>query len=288
MGIAHDWAAGFDSPEHHRLWYAGDRQAAGLVHGYPGTPAEMRPLAQALHRAGWTVRAPLLPGMGPEIASLDRHTREDWVEAVRAEWRWLAERHQPVLLVGYSLGAAIALQVATEERVPALALVAPMQRLEGAAFGWLWPAVRRLVPKVRPFRHLIDFYDPHTRDALARYAPGLDLDDPAVRAGIRDYAVSTRLLNEVVQLGREALNQAPCYLNPTLVVQAREDRVISRQATLRLVSRLGGAVRYEEVPGTHDIVTPGCPGWEDVESAVLRFAWDAWQPVSGLKLPQMH
>jgi carboxylesterase len=285
MQITQAWAAGLDSPEHRLLWYAGDRQAAVLVHGYPGTPLEMRGIAEALHRAGWTVRAPLLPGFGPELGTLTHRTRADWVEAVRREWRWLSEFHEPVLLVGYSMGAAIALQVAAEERVPALALIAPMQQAKGPLFNWLWPVLRRVTRQVRPFRHLpIDFYDPHTRENMARYVPGLDLDDPAVRAAIRDFAVPTRLIDELVMLGREAYERAPYYLNPTLVVHARSDRVISRESTLKLVGRLSGPVRYVEVEGNHDVVTPGHPGWVEVEQALQRFAWDTWQPRSGRPL----
>ena len=288
MGITEDWAAGFQAPEHHRLWYAGDRQAAVLVHGYPGTPVEMRGVAEALHRAGWTVRAPLLPGFGPEFGTLDQRTRREWVEAVRAEWRWLSEYHEPALLVGYSMGAAIALQVAAEERVPALALIAPMQRFESALFQYLWPVLRRLTRKVRPFRHLpIDFYDPHTRDNVSRYVPGLDLDDPAVRVAIRDFEVPIRVIDELVQLGREAYDSAPTYLNPALVVHARHDRVISRRSTLRLVERLAGPVQYMEVEGSHDVVTPGHAGWIEVEQALQRFAWDTWQPRSGRNLSRV-
>ena len=46
------------------------RGAALLVHGFPGTPADMRPLAASLAAAGWDVDAPLLPGFGPEIITL--------------------------------------------------------------------------------------------------------------------------------------------------------------------------------------------------------------------------
>ena len=47
-----------------------DKPAAVLVHGFGGTPAEMRGLAEALHRQGWTTEVPLLPGFGSDIATL--------------------------------------------------------------------------------------------------------------------------------------------------------------------------------------------------------------------------
>jgi pimeloyl-ACP methyl ester carboxylesterase len=49
----------------HQPFAEGDGPAtAVLVHGFPGTPAEVRPLAAALVAVGWRVRAPLLPGFG--------------------------------------------------------------------------------------------------------------------------------------------------------------------------------------------------------------------------------
>ena len=45
----------FDGSEHRSfVWTEGDH-AALLIHGFPGTPAEMLPLRTVLRDAGWTV-----------------------------------------------------------------------------------------------------------------------------------------------------------------------------------------------------------------------------------------
>jgi esterase/lipase len=54
--------------------------AALLVHGFPGTPAEMRPLSPILHSAGWTPRGLLLPGSGAQIDSLVQRTAQEWID----------------------------------------------------------------------------------------------------------------------------------------------------------------------------------------------------------------
>ncbi len=46
----------FNGPEHADFTIPGGDPAALLVHGFPGTPAEMRPLAEALNERGWTAR----------------------------------------------------------------------------------------------------------------------------------------------------------------------------------------------------------------------------------------
>ena len=54
----------FDGSEHRSFLWKGSDSAALLVHGFPGTPAEMRPLGTVLRNAGWTVRGLMLPGLG--------------------------------------------------------------------------------------------------------------------------------------------------------------------------------------------------------------------------------
>lgn len=84
--------------------------AALLVHGFGGTPAEMRGLAAALPGAGWTVEALLLPGFGADIATLTGRRYQEWLDAVMAAAQGLRDAgHRPLLLVGYSMGATLAL-----------------------------------------------------------------------------------------------------------------------------------------------------------------------------------
>ncbi|RYG65174.1 esterase, partial [bacterium] len=51
-----------------------------LVHGFTGTPYEVRYLGDRLVEAGYTVRGLRLPGHGTSIADLDRTRWEDWAD----------------------------------------------------------------------------------------------------------------------------------------------------------------------------------------------------------------
>ena len=65
----------YQAPEHQPfLWRGHHTAAALLIHGFPGTPAEMRPAAQALHSAGLTVQGLLLPGFGETTFSASQET----------------------------------------------------------------------------------------------------------------------------------------------------------------------------------------------------------------------
>ena len=67
----------------------------------------MRGLADALNREGWTAQGILLPGFGVDMPSLFRRRHEEWTAAVVAASAELKRAgHRPLMLVGYSMGAA--------------------------------------------------------------------------------------------------------------------------------------------------------------------------------------
>jgi carboxylesterase len=113
----------FDGSDHRSfLWQESDR-AALLVHGFPGTPGEMRPLGTVLKEAGWTVRGLMLPGLGADIEKLDQCTSRMWLDAVQQAMEALKRQHSMILLIGYSLCAALVINAGL--RPDALVLLAP-------------------------------------------------------------------------------------------------------------------------------------------------------------------
>ena len=115
----------FDGCEHRSFLWQQSGRAALLVHGFPGTPAEMRPLGTVLRDAGWTVHGLMLPGLGADIASLEQRAGRDWSDAVRQALAGLQQHYSPVLLVGYSMGGALAVHAAQQLRPSGLVLLAP-------------------------------------------------------------------------------------------------------------------------------------------------------------------
>jgi carboxylesterase len=193
----------FAGPEHRAFELgAGGRQAL-LVHGFPGTPAEMRPLAEVLAARGWRVRAPLLPCFGPDIVNLGRCRWQDWVTAIEAEWAALRVASGPCALIGYSMGAAIALHVAAARPPDRLVLVAPFWSVPGLVARAV-PVLKWVLPRWRPFARA-DFADPALRAQLNRLLPGVDLDDPAVQDFVRrEMALPFAAVHEVLRLGARA------------------------------------------------------------------------------------
>lgn len=264
----------FTAEEHQPFTWNGGRPGALLLHGFPGTPAEIRPLAEILHAQGWTTRGMLLPGLGPEIETLFEREWEEWVEAAAAEMTALAERHRPLLFVGFSLGGAVALNaLARLERIPdgaALLLIAPYWQLGTWWQRLIFHVVKPFLRGVRPLRRA-DFTEPGLRESLTEFMPELDLDDAAVQKMLRDFRVPTRLFDNLLGVGKAARRAAAEARLPALVVQGLEDELVSPDRTRRLLTDLPGPITYHEVAAGHDLIRPESPGWGEVKRVVGEY-----------------
>jgi carboxylesterase len=258
----------------HQPFTTGDGPAtAVLVHGFPGTPAEVRPLAAALHAVGWRVRAPLLPGFGPDWGTLRERRWTEWREAVAAELENAAASGGPVMAVGFSMGGALTLAaLGNGAHADSRVLIAPFMRF-GDRRALLLPLLRHVVPEVRPYEHA-DLDDPFLRQDLSDKLGNVDLDDPATRDRVRrEVTIPTAALDEAVRAGRHAWRVAPRLpARPTLVVQGLRDTTVTPETTVALLRRLRGAPRRLMLDGAdHHVMRPGAPGHDALLRALQRF-----------------
>ena len=83
-----------------------------LVHGFTGSPYEMRPLGEHLARAGYRAAGPALAGHATDPADLDRTTWRDWVRSADDALSMLRERCPTVFVAGLSMGGLVAAELA--------------------------------------------------------------------------------------------------------------------------------------------------------------------------------
>jgi carboxylesterase len=97
-----------------------------LSHGFTGTPASLRPWAEHLAAAGYSVRLPRLPGHGTTWQQMNRTTWDEWFGAVDQAYAELAERCAQVFAGGLSMGAGLVTRLAEEHpEIRGLVLVNP-------------------------------------------------------------------------------------------------------------------------------------------------------------------
>lgn len=259
----------FYSARHETFFWRGGAHAALLIHGFPGTPAEMRPLAALLNKSGWTVCAPLLPGFGAGADSLSKRKCGEWIQATQSAYEELQRDYRTVLLIGNSMGGALAVIVAATAPPAGMVLLAPFTRL---TFRWdlLWHSVRRWPrswlrgrgPMIPPeaARPAV----PNRHDRHGRRSNGCGI--------VRALKTSLGAVHQVRQIGRLAFDSAERVANPTLVLQGQRDWIVKPRDTQRLSQRFAHAAQYVALDGGHDLFDPDAPAWPEVARRVTEFA----------------
>ena len=114
-------------------WFEGNDVGCLLIHGFTGTPQNVRPLADYLARRGLAVAAPRMPGHGTTVEDLDSTGPEDWLGAAEQALAELRSRCSTVFVAGISMGGTITLELARRHSDLAgiVVMAAPVLPLEG-------------------------------------------------------------------------------------------------------------------------------------------------------------
>jgi carboxylesterase len=262
----------YGDPDHQPFSFDAGPSRALLIHGFLGSPRDMRPLARELAQAGITARGLLLPGFAQDPDQLQHVRATDWLDAARAAWVETRAGASRSTLIGFSMGGAIALRLAAEAGMAPdqLILLAPHWKFADRRAAIL-PVAKWVVRRFNPFGR-IDFDNPDTRRTLADLAPGADLDDPVVRRQLRNVlSIPTHALDELRRINKAAATAAARSLSaPAVILQGLQDRTSLPAYSRRLATRIGADLL--EFPGDHLIVDPNRPSWATVRDAIIQHA----------------
>ena len=204
---------------------AGGPAGALLLHGFTGSPASLRPLGDSLGSHGVAVVCPLLPGHGTtRWLDLAGTTAASWTATAGTGLEALAEC-DPVVVVGLSMGAALALELAARrpDRVEGVVLVNPYvrdPRLAGAA------VVRMILPSVKGI--------------------GNDIKKPG-QDEMCNERIPVRTLTQVHALHRATADAMPNVHQPLLILASTEDHTIGDKNPPFVMAHVGSTSK-EVVP----------------------------------------
>ena len=198
-----------------------------LVHGFTGSPFEMRPLGEYLAERGVGSVAPLLRGHGTHPRDLLDCGYRDWLADAGVALGELRARYRSVFLVGLSMGGVIALNLAARQAgdrgiAGVVPLCAPV-RLRDWRLGHL--AV---------LQHLVRWH------AWGRP----DVNDSGAwdrLVGYRRFRAAS--IGQVQLLVDDTRDLLPAIRQPILVVQAREDHVVPARNAVELIEAVGSSDR---------------------------------------------
>jgi carboxylesterase len=192
----------------------GGRVGCLLIHGFTGSPPEMRPMGDYLAEKGLTVSGPLLAGHGTTPQDLARTAWQDWYTSVEAAFQELEEQCSRVFVGGFSLGSLLALHLGAHHAVTGLVLMSPAVEVSDRR--------SKLVPLLR---HVVKFMP---KDTDPQHS---DLTDKEAYKRFWSYDVyPVAGVHQLLRLQKVVRAELGHIEVPTLVIYATGDMSISPQS----------------------------------------------------------
>ena len=231
--------------------HRGGRNGVLVIHGFTGSPQSMRPVADALAGAGFTVELPLLPGHGTAIEDMLPTRWSDWSGAVESAYLDLAGRCEAVAVTGLSMGGTLACWLAERHgELRGVALVNPLV--------------------TAPDQSIVDLLV-SMRDEGSELAPGIGSD--IAKEGVVELAYDATPVKAALSLF-EAAAEVGAGLGkvevPVLLMSSPQDHVVDPTSGDVLAERVGGPLTRVALERSFHVATLDHDG-ELVASKVVEF-----------------
>jgi carboxylesterase len=133
------------------FFFSGDpsKPACLLIHGFTGTPKEMRWMGEYLHRQGYTCLGSRLAGHATHPEDMIRSRWTDWAASVEDGYRLLCGVSDDIFLIGLSMGGNLSLLMSTQLRVRGVIALSTPSRMPQEYPIWLMQLLSLFI-KFRP------------------------------------------------------------------------------------------------------------------------------------------
>src|SRR5919198_4315041 len=105
------------------------KPACLLIHGFTGTPKEMRQMGEFLNGQGYTCLGIRLAGHATDPEDMIRSRWTDWVASVEDGYQLLCGLTDHIFLIGLSMGGILALLASTQLNVKGVIAMSTPSRL---------------------------------------------------------------------------------------------------------------------------------------------------------------
>lgn len=218
--------------------HIGDNHAGAIVvHGFTGTPASMRGIAEALADNGFHVELPLLPGHGTTVDEMLPTRWADWAAEAEAAYQRMRLRSTQIVVVGLSMGGALTLRLGADHpEIAGLVCINPATQ----------PQTAEITDMLRGFV-----------DGGTPVLPGIgsDIADPDVKEIAYDGSPIEPLLSLLID-GLEPLSHEYAGMRmPLLLMNSPQDHVVEPAQAEFLAGLYGGPLERITLERSYHVAT---------------------------------
>jgi carboxylesterase len=204
----------------------GNRTGCLLIHGFTGTPKEMRWMGEYLNRQGYTCLGIRLAGHATHPKDMIRSRWTDWTASVEDGYHLLRSVTDRVYLVGLSMGGVLSLFMATRLEVKGVVAMSTPYRMPQEHPAW----------EIR----ILSYFKPYMRKS--REVPGNGWFDKTALSEHVSYPLnpvrSAAELRTLIGKMRAAL---PAVSVPVLLIHSQDDQTVPTKNMELLHAALGSS-----------------------------------------------
>ncbi|PXW93081.1 esterase/lipase [Streptohalobacillus salinus] len=189
--------------------FKGGERAVLLLHGFTGHSADMRMLGRFLEKKGYTAHGPIYRGHGKAPEALLEGSKALWYEDVLQAYQSLKDQgYQKIAVLGLSLGGVLSLKLSINKPVVGVSTMCSPMFFDND------------YQMTKGFRYFATEYKKH--EGKSQVAAEEEADQL-----VEDAKPLFQDLNQLI----EEVNQSLDHIyTPTLVIQARDDRMINTKS----------------------------------------------------------
>lgn len=216
-----------------------------LIHGFPASPAEMKPLGEFLHGEGFTVYGVRLKGHGTSPSDMEQTPWKKCIESIEQGYKALSINCKKIVVIGFSIGAVIALDLAEQlrENICCVVSISASIEVEGIDSISLMVSARmekfiRLVPGVK-----------------AKFIEW-ETDSPEINYR----SVPLQRLVDIKNYIEQIKGKLKEISGPMLIIQAIQDPLVKQHSAEFVYETISSKTKeiYWHDSNKHIIVTPDC------------------------------
>lgn len=208
------------------FFHKGSDNGILLVHGFTGTAAQMRKLADGLAERGHTVRTINLPGHATSEADMAKANWQQWLHAVKEACYEMMQEVNTFTVSGLSMGGVLALLAAEQMKVDACVPISAPTAVNSPGL----PIARLAAP----------FVPRIAWGAGGEYHKGLDKTYDFGYSGFPTAKGAD--LHRLITMARRNLFNIQC---PILVIQSEHDETIHPKSCNEILENVSSEIRQK-------------------------------------------